>query len=80
MLGLLAAGCSGGRARAASHRGSHATVAARPVARASSVRLSITPAGGIDGAPDRGITVRAVGGRISEVVVRAEGATRLPGR
>ena len=73
MFGLLAAGCSGGRARAASHRGSHSTVAARSVQRASSVRLSITPTGGVDTAPDRGITLTAVGGRISEVVVRTAG-------
>jgi lipoprotein-anchoring transpeptidase ErfK/SrfK len=38
------------------------------------VRLSITPAGGgADTAPDRGITVRAVGGRISNVTVRTGG-------
>jgi lipoprotein-anchoring transpeptidase ErfK/SrfK len=41
---------------------------------ASAVQLSITPAGGgADTAPDRGITVRAVGGRISNVTVRTGG-------
>ena len=68
-LGLLAAAC-GGSTRAASHGRS----SGRPGAAASGVRLSITPAGGgTDTAPDRGITVRAVGGRISNVTVRTGG-------
>ena len=38
------------------------------------MRLSITPAGGgVDTAPNRGITVRAAGGRISKVIVRTGG-------
>jgi lipoprotein-anchoring transpeptidase ErfK/SrfK len=37
------------------------------------VRLSITPAGGTDSAPEQGITVRAVGGRINKVTVRTGG-------
>jgi len=61
-LGLLVAAC-GGSAQDAGH--------GRPDA---AVRLSITPAGGgIDSAPGRGITVRAVGGRISNVNVRTRG-------
>jgi lipoprotein-anchoring transpeptidase ErfK/SrfK len=64
-LGLLAAAC-GGSTRAASH--------GRAGAAANGVRLSITPAGGgTDTAPDRGITVRAVGGRISNVSVLSRG-------
>ncbi len=70
MLGLLAAGCGGGAARATSHRGGHTTVSARPVAAA---QLSIAPAGGVDAAPDRGITVRALGGRLIDVVVHTGG-------
>jgi lipoprotein-anchoring transpeptidase ErfK/SrfK len=37
------------------------------------VRLLIMPGGGVDAAPDRGITVRAVRGRIDRVVVRTAG-------
>jgi lipoprotein-anchoring transpeptidase ErfK/SrfK len=70
ILGSLAVGCSGGAVR---HEGSPANVRARSGATAGAVRLSITPAGGTDTRPDRGITVRAVGGRISEVVVRTHG-------
>ena len=67
-LGLLAAAC-GGSTRAASHGRSSG-----PGAAASGVALSITPAdGGTDIAPDRGIAVRAVGGRISNVTVRTGG-------
>jgi lipoprotein-anchoring transpeptidase ErfK/SrfK len=73
MLGLLAAGCSGGRGHPASARSSHEKVGARPVAATNGVRLSIMPAGGMDTAPDRGITVRAVGGRIGSVTVRTAG-------
>jgi lipoprotein-anchoring transpeptidase ErfK/SrfK len=69
-LGLLAAGCSGGRPRADSHATSGA---------AGGVRLSITPvAGRIDTAPNRGITVRAAGGRIGKVTVRT-GGDPVPG-
>ena len=73
-LGLLAAACSGGTTHAVSHGGSHARVGARSGAAANAVRLSITPAGGsTDTTPNRGITVRAVGGRISNVIVRSGG-------
>jgi lipoprotein-anchoring transpeptidase ErfK/SrfK len=72
-LGLLAAGCSG----ASKHRGS---AAGRSGAAARGVSLSITPASGsIDRAPNRGITVTAVGGKINNVVVRA-GGDPVPGR
>ena len=79
-VGLLAAGCSGGRTQAAGHGGGHASVGASSGAAASGVRLSITPAGGgAVTAPNRGITVRAEGGRISKVVVRTRG-DRVTGR
>jgi lipoprotein-anchoring transpeptidase ErfK/SrfK len=71
-LGLLAAGCSGGLTGSGGHRSSGAA--------ANGVRLSITPGGGgVDTAPNRGITVRAVRGRISRVIVRARG-DRVGGR
>ncbi len=70
-LGLLAGGCSG-----LTGSGRHASSGAA----ANGVRLSIMPAGGgIDTAPDRGITVRAVRGRISRVAVRT-GGDRVSGR
>jgi lipoprotein-anchoring transpeptidase ErfK/SrfK len=57
---VLLAGCSGGHAR--------------PGGGAARVRLSITPAGGrTDTRPDRGITVRATGGKIRKVVARSGG-------
>jgi lipoprotein-anchoring transpeptidase ErfK/SrfK len=63
-LPSLAAGC------ALTGSGSHA----RSGAAANGVRLSISPGGGgIDTAPNRGITVRAVRGRISTVTVRSGG-------
>jgi lipoprotein-anchoring transpeptidase ErfK/SrfK len=61
VLASLLAGCSGG----SGHAGAKGA--------ANSVHLSITPAGGTDRAPARGITVRAVRGRISNVVVRTAG-------
>src|SRR4051794_20932197 len=71
MLGFLAAGCSG-----LTGSGNHASAGAA----ADGIRLSITPAGGgIDTAPNRGITVRAVRGRISKVIVRTTG-DRVSGR
>jgi lipoprotein-anchoring transpeptidase ErfK/SrfK len=74
MLGLLATGCSGDAAHTDPQLGSHAKVAAPKQAAAPAVELSIRPANGTDTAPDRGITVRAVGGRIESVVVRTSGA------
>jgi len=72
-LGLLVAGCSGGAKAAARHGGDHANIGARPSATAA-VRLSIMPASGTtDTKPNRGITVTAVGGTISRVVVRTAG-------
>jgi lipoprotein-anchoring transpeptidase ErfK/SrfK len=63
-LGLLIAACSGGKSSAGSHGSGSAT----------RVRLSIAPAAGrVDPAPDRGITVTAAGGRISNVTVRTGG-------
>jgi lipoprotein-anchoring transpeptidase ErfK/SrfK len=63
-LGLLGASCGGSTPEAG-----HGPGIGRPT-----VRLSITPAaGGIDRAPERGITVRAVGGRISNVNVHTRG-------
>ena len=63
--GLLAAGCSGGGAQSSGHGGSGAA--------ANGVRLAITPAGRFDTAPNRGITVRAAGGRIGKVIVHGGG-------
>jgi lipoprotein-anchoring transpeptidase ErfK/SrfK len=68
-LALLAAGCSG----TAPARGGHTGAGTGADAAAGGVRLSITPAGGTDGAPGRGITVRASGGRISKVLVVTRG-------
>jgi lipoprotein-anchoring transpeptidase ErfK/SrfK len=71
-LGMLAAACSSGLRPAASHGGSHVSVGARANATANGVRLSITPAGGsTDTTPNRGITISAAGGKITNVVVRA---------
>jgi lipoprotein-anchoring transpeptidase ErfK/SrfK len=72
-LGSLVAGCSGGASAAPRHGGRHANVGDRASATAA-VRLSIMPASGsTDTKPDRGITVTAVGGRISSVVVHTAG-------
>ena len=69
MVGLLAAGCAGSP-KAISHTGASARTG--PVG--SEVRLSITPAGGrTDRTPERGITVTAVGGTITNVTVRTAG-------
>ena len=73
VLGVVAAGCGGstqtGSGQAAARR------AAPP-----GVRLTITPAAGqTDTAPNRGITVRAAGGRIGKVTVRTRG-DRVRGR
>jgi lipoprotein-anchoring transpeptidase ErfK/SrfK len=73
-LGLLAAACSSGPTPAASHGDSHASAGSRSDATANGVRLSITPASGsTDTTPNRGITVTAAGGKISDVIVRAGG-------
>ena len=69
-LGVLVAGCSGG-SKAPARRGGDASAGTN--ANASGVRLSITPGGDTDTAPNRGITVRADGGRISKVVVHTGG-------
>ena len=69
MLALLAGGCSGGSTQPAGHGKS-----------ANSVRLWITPADrSTDPAPDRGITVRAAGGRIRNVIVNG-GGDRVSGK
>jgi lipoprotein-anchoring transpeptidase ErfK/SrfK len=74
LLGLLVTACSGGAKAAAKHTGAHPTIAARSKLAAAGVRLSITPASGsIDSTPNRGITVTAVGGKISTVVIRTRG-------
>src|SRR3954447_13717919 len=62
-LALLVGGCSGGSKQPAGHAAS-----------ANGVLLSIAPANGSsDTAPERGITVRAVRGRIGSVVVHGGG-------
>jgi lipoprotein-anchoring transpeptidase ErfK/SrfK len=78
MLGLFVAGCSAGAEHATQAPRSHPRFVARARAAARAVELSITPAGGTDRAPSRGITVRAQGGRIESVVVRTSG-DRLAG-
>jgi lipoprotein-anchoring transpeptidase ErfK/SrfK len=63
-LCLLVAACSGGKTPAGSHR----------AGTGSTVRLSIAPApGSVVYTPDRGITVTASGGRLSNVTVRTGG-------
>src|SRR5215469_2392238 len=75
MLALLLTGCGGGNATSTDGKASPSGEAS-----ASGVRLSIAPAGGrTDARPDRGITVRAAGGKISHVVVRA-GGERVSGK
>jgi lipoprotein-anchoring transpeptidase ErfK/SrfK len=72
---LIAAGC-GGSTPAARGGSSHASAGggAASAPAAPAVRLSITPvAGSRDTRPGRGITVRALGGRISRVTVRTAG-------
>ena len=72
-LGLLVAGCSGGAAAAARHGSRHANVRDL-VSATAAVRLSIMPASGsTDTKPNTGITVTAVGGKISSVVVHTAG-------
>ena len=66
-VGLLAGACSGGPGRAASH----ARVSG---AAGNDVRLSITPASDrTDIRPNRGITVTAARGKITNVIVRTGG-------
>jgi lipoprotein-anchoring transpeptidase ErfK/SrfK len=63
-VALLVAACGGGTSSAGGHGAGSGT----------NVRLSIAPAAGrVDYAPDRGITVTAAGGRISNVTVRTGG-------
>jgi lipoprotein-anchoring transpeptidase ErfK/SrfK len=73
-LSFLATGCGGathGSTNAGTGRTSTAVRSSPPV---QEVHLSISPAsGGRDTRPDRGITVRAVGGKIDEVLVRTGG-------
>jgi lipoprotein-anchoring transpeptidase ErfK/SrfK len=72
-LALLLAGCGGGSA-------SSGSASSSGKASESDVRLSIAPAGGeTDTRPNRGITVKAVAGRISQVVARA-GGERVSGK
>ncbi|HXB16684.1 MAG TPA: Ig-like domain-containing protein [Solirubrobacteraceae bacterium] len=63
---LVAAGCSAGTRTT---RGGALSSAAA----SSAVRIAITPAGASDAAPNRGLEVRALGGRITSVVVRTAG-------
>jgi lipoprotein-anchoring transpeptidase ErfK/SrfK len=73
-LALLLAGCGG------SATSTGGKVGPGGEASESGVRLSITPAGGkVDTRPDRGITVRAAGGRVRHVVARA-GGERVSGK
>jgi lipoprotein-anchoring transpeptidase ErfK/SrfK len=70
VLIVLAAGCSGG----GSSGGSQSKAGSGSSPPAPAARLSITPAGrATDSKPNRGITVRAAGGRITRVTVRTAG-------
>jgi lipoprotein-anchoring transpeptidase ErfK/SrfK len=71
-LGLSVAGCGGGGS--ADHRASEGAGGGGAAKAAPDVRLSITPAArGTDTRPERGLTVRAVGGTITKVVVHTAG-------
>jgi lipoprotein-anchoring transpeptidase ErfK/SrfK len=71
---LLAAGCGGATHGSTGAAAGHAGTAARSSAPAEDVRLAVSPAGGRkDTRPERGITVRAVGGRIDTVLVHTGG-------
>jgi lipoprotein-anchoring transpeptidase ErfK/SrfK len=61
-------GCGGG-----GQPGGHRGAPSRARAGASAVRVSITPAGGTGIAPNRGITVTAHGGKITNVTVHTGG-------
>ena len=70
-LGLLAGACSGGGEHTTT---THAQVATRAGYTPARVRLSISPASGrTDTVPNKGITVRAHGGKITRVIVRSAG-------
>jgi lipoprotein-anchoring transpeptidase ErfK/SrfK len=72
---LFAAGCAGGNTTSTGGKAGPGSDASE-----SSVRLSIVPGGGkTDTRPERGITVRAAGGRISHVVARI-GGKRVSGK
>ena len=73
---VILAGCGGGSAAGSVHAagggagsGSHAS---RTV---SAVRIVITPSGGTDRRPDRGLTVTAAGGTLTKVRASAGGTT-----
>jgi lipoprotein-anchoring transpeptidase ErfK/SrfK len=69
IVGLLAGGCSGG-STPERHRADNGAAGGAAV---NGVRLAIKPAGGTDAAPNRGITVTALGGRIRKVTVHGGG-------
>lgn len=74
VLALLLAACGGGSADPGGRAGPGGE------ADESGVRVSITPAGGkVDSRPDRGITVEAAGGTITQVMARA-GGKRVSGK
>src|SRR5690348_16436478 len=75
MLALVLAGCGGGSGTIGGGKSGSEGEAGE-----SDVRLLIAPVDGkVDSRPDRGITVRAVGGRITHVAARGGGG-RLSGR
>jgi lipoprotein-anchoring transpeptidase ErfK/SrfK len=77
-LAILVAGCGGGGSTPAavstsrSGGGGHSSTTHSTPA-PPSVQLSISPAGGLDRRPDRGITVTAVRGKITNVSVKSGG-------
>ncbi|MGE5407493.1 MAG: Ig-like domain-containing protein, partial [Syntrophothermus sp.] len=73
-LALLVAGCAGGGGGGSGAGVSGQGGAQQEVTAGADVRLSITPGGGKKEArPDRGITVTAKEGTLSEVIARAGG-------
>lgn len=75
MLVLVLVGCGGGSGTSGGGKSGSEGEASE-----SDVRLAIAPADGrVDNRPDRGITVRAAGGRIAHVVARA-GGERVSGK
>jgi lipoprotein-anchoring transpeptidase ErfK/SrfK len=72
---LVLVGCGGGsRARSAQVAGAHAAGSGSGTSTtASDVRIAITPSGGTDRRPDRGLTVTASGGTLTRVRASAGG-------
>jgi lipoprotein-anchoring transpeptidase ErfK/SrfK len=66
-VAIVLAGCGGGGGSSGGGSAHHSS------SEQSKAHLSITPRAGVDFSPQRGITVHAVGGRITKVVVHTNG-------